>query len=115
MDAILFLFFLGLVVWFWQSNLRYREYTIIQCRKICNEMNVQLLDQTVALSSVRIRKDTDGKYRPLLEYHFEISIDGVNRYSGYVILFGFRVIYTEINLPDGPVILHNNNRIPDDL
>ena len=111
MDAILLLLFLGLIVWCWQFNLRYREYTIIQCRKICNEMNVQLLDQTVTLSSIRFRKDTSGKLRPLLEYNFEISMDGVNRYNGYVILLGFRIIYTEINLPDGPVILHHNDQI----
>lgn len=111
MDAILFLLFLGMIVWCWQFNLRYREYTIIQCRKICNEMNVQLLDQTVTLSSIRIRKDTGGKFRPLLQYNFEISMDGVSRYNGYVILHGFRVIYTEINLPDGPLILQNNEQI----
>jgi hypothetical protein len=110
MDPVLWLLFLGLVVWCWQSNLRYREYSIIQCRKICNEMNMQLLDQTVSLSSIRIRKDKDGKFKPLLEYNFEVSIDGVSRCNGYVILLGLRVIYTEINLPDGPVILQNNDQ-----
>ena len=111
MDPILLLLFLGLVVWCWQSNLRYREYTIIQCRKVCNEMNMQLLDQTVTLSSIRFRKDIDGKFKPLLKYNFEISMDGVSRCNGYVILLGFRIIYTEINLPDGPVILQDNDQI----
>ena len=109
------LLLLGLIVWFWQFNLRYREFTIIQCRKICNEMNMQLLDQTVTLSSIRFRKDIDGKFRPLLRYNFEISIDGTSRCNGYVILLGLRTIYTEINLPDGPVILQDNDQITSDF
>ena len=115
MDPILILLFLGLVVWCWQTNLRYREFTIIQCRKVCNEMNLQLLDQTVTLSSIRFRKDSDGKFRPLLNYNFEISIDGTSRCNGYVILLGLRVIYTEINLPDGPVILQDIDQISRDF
>lgn len=87
----------------------------MQCRKVCNEMNMQLLDQTVTLSSIRFKKDIDGKFRPLLRYNFEVSMDGTSRCNGYVILLGLRVIYTEINLPDGPVILQDNDQIGHDF
>jgi hypothetical protein len=111
MDSILLLLFLGFIVWCWQSNLRYREYAIIQCRKLCKEMNLQLLDQTVALSSISFSRDINGKLKPSLKYNFEISIDGVSRYSGYVILLGLKVVHTEFNLPDGPVILQHIDQI----
>ena len=111
MNYLLFLFFIGLVVWLWYDALRYREYAISRCRKICNELNVQLLDQTVSMSSISLRKDTDNHYKIVRRYNFEISIDGANRFNGFIILSGYTIIHTEFDLPDGPVILQNSKLI----
>ena len=108
MNSILFLLGLGLIVWFWQSNLRYREFAILQCKRFCNEMNIQLLDQTVTLASLSLARNHLGKLRPRRKYNFEVSNDGVKRHRGCIILLGFRVIHTEFNLPDGTVILQEN-------
>jgi hypothetical protein len=111
MNALLFLMLLALVVWFWQENLRYREYAIQQCRKVCREMNLQLLDQTVAMTSVNVRRDHNKKFRIQRKYGFEVSMDGANRFKGYIVLLGLYIIHTEFDLPDGPVILQNNKLI----
>lgn len=111
MNALLFLMLLAIIVWLWQENLRHREYAIQQCRKICQEMNLQLLDQTVAMTSLNLRRDSNKKFRVLRKYGFEVSMDGANRCRGYIILLGLNIIHTEIDLPDGPVILQRKHLI----
>lgn len=111
MNSILFLALISIIVWLWQDALRCREYAIQQCRKICNEMNVQLLDQTVALASISFKKDSGNRYRLLRRYNFEISPEGANRHSGFIILSDYRIIHIEIDFPDGPVILQKDKLI----
>lgn len=111
MNALIFLMLLALIVWFWQENLRYREYAIQQCRKKCREMNLQLLDQTVAMTSLKFRKDHNNKFRVQRKYGFEVSMDGTNRFGGYIVMLGHIIIHAEFDLPDGPVILQNNKLI----
>jgi hypothetical protein len=111
MNSLLFLLLLAVIVWFWQENLRYREHAIRHCRNTCQEMNLQLLDQTVALTSISIRRDQNKKSRILRKYGFEVSIDGTNRCKGYIILLGFSIIHTEFDLPGGPVILQQKHLI----
>jgi len=109
MNSLFFLMLLAIIVWVWQENLRYREYAVRQCKKICQEMNLQLLDQTVALTSLKFGKDQNRKIKTLRRYSFEISMDGNNRFRGYIILRGFNIIHTEFDLPDGPVILQKKD------
>lgn len=112
MNSLLFLAFLAIIVWCWIEALRYREYAIRQCRKICEEMDLQLLDQTVVLGFISFRKDSGNRIRLLRRYNFEISADGSARHNGYIILAGYKLIHIEFRLPDGPIILHKNELIP---
>lgn len=111
MNSLLFLALVCIIVWLWQDALRCREYAIQQCRKICNEMNVQLLDETVALASIYLKKDSSNRGRLLRRYNFEISPEGAMRRNGFIILSGCKIIHIEIDLPDGPVILQKDKLI----
>jgi Protein of unknown function (DUF3301). len=111
MNAILFLLALALLVWFWQLSLRYRELAIQVVKNICSEMNLQLLDQTVALTAFSLRRDDNHRIVGVRRYTFEVSSNGADRFNGYVILHGDRLVYSEFNMPDGPVILQKNELI----
>ena len=111
MNSILVLIVLATVVWLWQLNLRYRELAIRLVKNVCTEMNLQLLDQTVALVRFSLSRDTDGRIAGVRRYSFEVSSNGADRFSGSIILHGVRLIYSEFNLPDGPVILQKNDLI----
>ncbi len=101
---------MALIVWYWQINLRAREHAIRQCRLICNDMKLQLLDQTVALASMAIQLEKRYQIRLVRKYRFEISQDGFNRYQGCMKLHGLKLQYAEFNLPDGTVIMDRDNR-----
>ncbi|HKK15396.1 MAG TPA: DUF3301 domain-containing protein [Gammaproteobacteria bacterium] len=111
MDAVILLLCLGLLVWLWQNNLRYREHAIRHCRRVCHELQIQLLDQTIALSSVSIGRDYRQRLKLRRRFVFEVSADGATRHNGYIVMLGEIVVHTEIDLPEGPLILHGNDLI----
>lgn len=108
MNALTFLFALAILVWFWQNSLRFREYAIHKCKISCRSMDLQLLDETVALHKVRITRDNRNQVKLLRRYHFEFSIDGHDRYIGSVTFIGQGVDHIQLDHPDGQLILHSD-------
>ncbi len=63
-------------------------------RGICERSGVQLLDQSVALRSVRLRRDDEGRMRLQRTYRFEYSSSGHDREFGEIALLGDRVLWS---------------------
>ncbi len=80
-----------LLVWFWQDSLRARGLAISAARKACRDVDVQWLDQTVSLQSLRPVRHPGGGWILRRRYRFEFSEDGVTRREGYVALEGERI------------------------
>lgn len=92
----LILFALALV-WLWWDGLGVREVARANCVKLCRERDVLFLDDTVALSRLRLRRDGTGQVRLYRRFNFEFTSDGELRYQGYVEMLGKRVIHTEMD------------------
>lgn len=95
---------MGVVVWYWSDSLRTREQALRICADACRQMNVQLLDQTVAVRKLGIGRDGGGRLRLRRDYGFEFSIDGVERYPGHAVLLGRYLEVVQMQHPDGAVI-----------
>ncbi len=87
------LLLLGLAVWIWRDAMRARETANRVCAAACAELGVQLLDETVALHRLRIRREPGRGLRLLRTYAFEYSYTGYDRRRGTIVLSG-----TEIEL-----------------
>ncbi len=87
---ILILTISALLGWFWFDTLRAREQAISVCRRACDAQGVQLLDQSVSLHTLRLRRSERGRVQFLRTYQFSYSLDGVERADGTVILLGLR-------------------------
>lgn len=72
--------------WLWLAGLRARDAAMDAARRACDAEGVQLLDDTVALESLRPRRDSDGAVALRRIYHFEFSDTGDNRLHGSVTL-----------------------------
>ena len=107
MDALLILLLLGALVWLWASSLKAREATETRCRRICDEMRVQFLDQTVALARMMPARDANGRLVLRRWYGFEFSTDGADRRRGSACLLGQVVELVRLEMPDGPVIVNS--------
>lgn len=60
-------------------------------------MDVQMLDEYVALNSIKLKRDGSGKIQLQRSFTFEFSSTGNERYNGKVLLLGRRVdsVYME--------------------
>lgn len=65
----------------WLKLSRYRELAINEARRQCERHGLQLLDETVGLRSIGLRR-LDGMRVIERSYSFEVSIDGDDREPG---------------------------------
>ncbi|GAB3034019.1 hypothetical protein GCM10027285_15940 [Oleiagrimonas citrea] len=86
------LFLLGLMaaIGLWLAAMRNRERALHAARGICKTQGVQLLDESVGLSGLRLRRH-DGLPQWMLRYAFEVSLDGQDRHTGHLWMAGGRV------------------------
>jgi hypothetical protein len=68
--------------YFWHNALRARERARALGHALCARVNVQLLDQTVALRRVSLRRIPGQGLRLLRCYGFDVSTDGNDRHHG---------------------------------
>ena len=91
MQPLLLLIFMAALLWFWQQSLRAREIAAAAARELCKRQDLQLLDATVALAGLSLRRHPRGHIALLRTYQFEYSSDGDRRQRGFVLILGMRV------------------------
>lgn len=100
-------------VWFWLDSFKAREAAIRAARAACDAEDLLLLDDTVALGSLRPQRDEQGRLRLRRVYHFEYSDTGDNRRNGYATLLGSELLM--LHLPDAqPSALRSLALVGDD-
>ena len=95
---------LGIVAWGWFDSLRAREAAIAAARTACASEGLILLDDTVAISGLKARRDADGRLRVQRTYDFEYTDTGNNRIKGSVVLLGHRVLLLNVGLRFTPEV-----------
>ena len=87
-SGLLLLILLGALMWFWQDTLAVRERATRAAGDACRHQNLQLLDGTVALHQVRLRRRVSGALAVQRTFVFAYSEDGLERRTGFVISLG---------------------------
>lgn len=97
MSELLGLALVAAVAWFWFDSLRAREAAIDAAKSACAADGVVLLDDTVALAALRVRRTSGGAIGLLRVYRFEFTDTGDNRLEGSVTLLGavLQTLYLE--------------------
>ncbi len=88
MFEIVILTLLMVAGWFWLDSTRVREAAIALGKDACRRENLILLDYTVAIASIRIKRNRHGRFALRRIYNFEFSDTGNNRLNGTIILLG---------------------------
>jgi hypothetical protein len=87
------------VVLFWLDGARAREFATALVGELCQRRGLQLLDGTVALTRIAIRRTPQGlRFRRM--FRFDFSAEGLGRRVGYVLLLGTVVERVIFNLPE---------------
>ena len=83
----------GGVIW---QNAGYRDRAIGLAKQHCERMDVQLLDDTISLTKIRLKRDGRGNIALSRHYEFEFTATGDRRYQGKMTLFGSRIDNVEL-------------------
>ena len=78
-------------IWFWSDSLKARERMTQTCARICDELNLQFLDETVSLAGLRLSRTASGRLTWRRTYAFEFSESGSDRWKGRARLSGWKV------------------------
>ncbi|HTV84513.1 MAG TPA: DUF3301 domain-containing protein [Dyella sp.] len=85
--TLLLLLILLAIAGTWLSLSRARDKAIQEARTRCYQHGLQLLDETVGLSGLRLRR-IHGQRVVERRYSFEVSIDGNDREAGHLWMIG---------------------------
>jgi|APCry1669188910_1035180.scaffolds.fasta_scaffold00011_77 hypothetical protein len=91
MEMTISLLLLTALLLFWLNSLSALEAAHKYGKKVCNEINVQFLDDTVASTSISLARDPRGRRVLRRTYRFEFSETGNNRREGKLIMLGDNV------------------------
>ncbi|HVC28869.1 MAG TPA: DUF3301 domain-containing protein [Gammaproteobacteria bacterium] len=110
--AFLALIAIALGIWFWNDSLQAREHMTATCARICGEMHLQFLDETVALARLRLTRTATGWLAWRRMYVFEFSESGSDRWKGRALLTGRQVESVQLDNPQGVTILDDTSPPP---
>ena len=88
MSSIILLILFGGIIWFWFDTLRCREATKIVAQRVCQQLQLQLLDDTIIITKLRAKRNKNGHLSWQRSYQFEFSDGGNNRQKGTIIMLG---------------------------
>lgn len=81
--------------WLWRT-LGLRDRALALVRQHCRQADVQLLDESIYLNRVRIRRVKGLRVALERRYGFEFTVTGERRYQGHVELHGARLHHIEL-------------------
>lgn len=93
---MLLLLLLCSVVALWLKLSAARDRAVSEARKLCLQYGLQLLDESVGLSAIRLRR-VNGLRRVERTYSFDVSMNGDDRVPGQLWMIGSQL--TELSLP----------------
>jgi hypothetical protein len=87
---------LAVLAGYWLDAVRSKELARAAGLRACRQADVQLLDDTVELIKLRLRRDAGGRMALYREYRFEFTTDGSVRFRGALAMLGRRVLRLEL-------------------
>ena len=95
MDGFIYLILLCAGIWFWLNSRRAHEFSLGICRHICEQNQAILLDETISLKKLKLRRGPNGHMQFERRFQFEYCYDAAHRHSGNVLILGLTPL--EIN------------------
>ncbi len=82
---------LGTGAYLWWHGRGLKDSALKVVKRYCDEQQLQLLDEGLVLSKVRIARSESGMLRLRRQYRFEFSSTGDERYGGTIDVLGTRI------------------------
>ena len=86
--------------WLWHNH-GLRERALARVKQHCKNLDIELLDENVALKKIGFIADANGRKRLARVYNFEFTVTGEQRHAGTITQFGAHS--AKIDLPPYPI------------
>ena len=86
--------------WLWHNH-GLRERALERVKQHCKKLDIELLDENVALKKIGLVADANGRKRLARVYNFEFTVTGEQRHTGTITQFGAHNV--KIDLPPYPI------------
>ncbi|MFC3114454.1 DUF3301 domain-containing protein [Cellvibrio fontiphilus] len=97
LQSILWLTLIILTVYYWRGALLVKERAFAAAQKRCEEMQVQLLDETIYLRRIWFKRNAQGVLSLWRAFYFEFTVTGGDRYFGRVVMLGKHITQVELD------------------
>lgn len=81
--------------WLWHNH-GLREKALERVKQHCVKLDLELLDEAVALKRIGFVRDANGRKRLARIYNFEFTVTGEQRHPGTVTQFGAHTMQIEL-------------------
>ncbi len=95
-DDLMLFAILVFTLFYWWSATGIKEVALAATKLHCQKMDVQLLDDCIALNRLWFKRDEIGKNRVWRSYRFEFTVTGESRYDGRIILLGSKILSIQL-------------------
>lgn len=95
-DMTLVMLFAACCAWLWRGH-GIRERALRLARQHCAKLDIELLDENVALRGLRLQRDGRGHLRLARLYDFEFTVTGDQRLRGNLSMFGQQLGHIELD------------------
>ncbi|TFH74954.1 DUF3301 domain-containing protein [Gammaproteobacteria bacterium LSUCC0112] len=80
----------------WWRSRDAKACALVYAAQRCQELDLQLLDQSIVLHKLRLKRSDGGMLQWWREYRFEFSSTGQDRYPGSLTMSGYRLLSIEL-------------------
>ena len=91
LHAVLWLFVTAGIIYYWRRALQAKDLAFRAAERHCREMDVQMLDQSVYLRKLWLKRNSRGALCLWRAFYFEFTSTGEDRYSGRVVMLSRRI------------------------
>lgn len=98
---------LVILISIWYEIFKTRERVIQRCQQVCHQAELQFLDQTVHVISLKFRLGRNCRPQLWRVYQFEYSENGSDRHRAYADLINNRIVSLRFTGPHGETVFHH--------
>ena len=83
--ALFTLICLGIIFFTWRNFMKNKEYTIAIAERLANKHNIEVLDDTVCLRKIRIKREGGVVFYRVYSFDYNTAVSD-DRYRAYIVL-----------------------------
>ena len=104
-EALMLMVIAGGLFGLWHWSMSGRDRALLALRRVSQELDLQVLDDSLLLRGLRLERDAYGRRQLLRIYRFDFTPDGRTRQSGDLALAGTVPQWALVRQADGDVYL----------